>query len=480
MKMSAFIFVTFIIPLLAKADAPQGTTTVYASPNGIQEACVILPDIPGGEYSEKDRRRATKNCSVDLYEGINVALCPKTWSTSAAIMVYDIKDMNMSASDYETRYCKGKSKPDEVSTLFKFKFTMNQHDTSGTLSQSPLMYYHFSRYFGTQIDTPIAVYREIDPQTFLERVAEKGYRQAQGDMIRAAWGYILRAIKNPNTYKPTDDLFVSDRTKMYGVAAKDIGERYGTEFNGTLTGANYDEQNRQFQETAAFRALRVDGDLKTSLDKGLALARQNSHLAKDLKNVSDLQMVFWMREVTEIAVLDYIMSQQDRVGNIDYVWYWYWVENGQVKSQEEKSELPRQKISSIPVPAEIAGLKPVLVQRTHIGDNDAGVRVEYANFAKRSRQLENLKHFSAKIYTRLLKLDENLQSRGDLYGYLTSNFGLTDAEIERFVKNTNEAANLLKQQCLAGTLRFDLDSPKNYLVNGDNPVTVDCHRPSFE
>lgn len=48
------------------------------------------------------------------------------------------------------------------------------------------------------------------------------------------------------------------------------------------------------------------------------------------KDVSAPQMVFWMTELTEITLLDFIFNQQDRIGNIDYLAYWYWLENGQV------------------------------------------------------------------------------------------------------------------------------------------------------
>jgi len=37
------------------------------------------------------------------------------------------------------------------------------------------------------------------------------------------------------------------------------------------------------------------------------------------------QMAFWMNKLTEITLLDYSSSQQDRTGEIDYLSYWYWL-----------------------------------------------------------------------------------------------------------------------------------------------------------
>jgi hypothetical protein len=478
MGIHSFLFVFALLPNIVFADAPAGTTTTFTSPNGVQESCVILNDIPGGDYSKDDRKITEKDCGVDLYEGKTIALCPKTWSTSAAVMVYDITKLNVTAADYESTYCKGKEKPDGVKTIYKLKTTMNQSGTSGTFSPSPQMYYHFSRYFGTAVGVPPTVYREMDPKANLDRVGRKGLSHAAGSMNKAAWTVLTAAAANPRAYNPTDDLFTTD-SKFYGTALKDVGERYGTEVNGARQGKGYVAQNMEFQQTAPFQALRTPGDLNVAVSTGLRAASTKSALARDLVNVSPLQMIFWMREVTEIALLDYIFSQQDRVGNIDFEWKWYWVQDGKVESAKEKSELPRQKMSKIPVPAEIAAFNPVLVQRSHIGDNDAGGRVQYANFSKKTNMLADLRHFSGKIYAQLMHLDQDLQSKGEIYQYLAANFNLNGAEINQVVSNTHSAAALLKTQCEAKTLRFDLDEPKKFLIDGDKAVDLDCVNPVF-
>ncbi len=50
---------------------------------------------------------------------------------------------------------------------------------------------------------------------------------------------------------------------------------------------------------------------------------------------------YWMRDLVDITLLDYIFSQQDRIGNIDYLTYWYWVEDGQVRRMPAQAAILR-------------------------------------------------------------------------------------------------------------------------------------------
>ena len=100
-------------------------------------------------------------------------------------------------------------------------------------------------------------------------------------------------------------------------------------------------------------------------------ARSTSDLGPD---VPAAQMAFWMRELSEIVLLDFIFSQQDRVGNIDFTPYYYWAEDGRPEAQE--GQAPRSRATATCRPARCC------IRRTNLNDNDAGGRVQYANFAK--------------------------------------------------------------------------------------------------
>ena len=103
-----------------------------------------------------------------------------------------------------------------------------------------------------------------------------------------------------------------------------------------------------------------------------------------------------MLEVLDIVVLDYILGQQDRIGNIDYQWRWLWLEDNALHSATAHSETP-------PAPG------AVRLRTTWLNDNDAGIRSGYANYARSTGMLGDLRHFNPVLYERLGVLDIDIQ-----------------------------------------------------------------------
>lgn len=134
-----------------------------------------------------------------------------------------------------------------------------------------------------------------------------------------------------------------------------------------------------------------------------------------------------MREITEIVLLDYIFSQQDRIGNIDFCWHWYWVQDGDVNKKSHKGKFNRSQISRQKPLTEIAPFKPTLIQRIAINDNDAGGRVP-------------------------------------IHQYIEANFVLDARQRRQITKNTHLALGILKDTKQIGKLQFDLDKPSSHLL----------------
>ena len=285
-------------------------------------------------------------------------------------------------------------------------------------------------------------------------------------MNHAGWQAFVNADRNPSSYSPTDDLFTSDRKQIYGVLLSSPGHRYGSEINGTRKSGWGKGQNRDFQETPAYLALRSDKPLEEAIREGVTKGRKDRRIAKDLDaDVPSQQMAYWMKELTEIVLLDYIFSQQDRVGNIDYTPYYYWVENGELKHKKAKEHAGRD--ASVPADA-------ILINRTSLNDNDAGGRVQYANFAKSTQMLEKLRHMDEETYRKLLALDRDFQTGGKIYRWLQSSLGLSSREVKQIGKNTAAAADILRLTCSKGQMRFDLH-PREFFETGKvTPAKVDC------
>ena len=497
MKFTSFVF---ILPLLAStvvlAQDKTRVTKNFTSPNQIIEQCIAIEKLPLGDYSQKDLGEEQRLCALNFYDD-SVALCPKTWSTSPGTIVDSFKNVSgknlaTSSNEAESSLCKGKNSP--MDSLAKFKQTMNQADTSGTFSASSILYYHFSRALSAQVNIPVAVFRTMDKDAHYDRVTSKAAPPANASMNVAGWKWISQAESDPASYNHISDFFTKDRKQIYGVLLKDKGERYGVEINGTQENGWGKGQNFDFQKTPAFAALKSDGsDINAAINAGYAAAIQNPKMQRAFPTApSRQQMILWMNEVSEIALLDYIFSQQDRVGNVDYRWYWtYLDEKGDL--QKEKVDDPsfeslsRLNMAKITVPASLAGKNPVLLQVTQLGDNDAGGLLEYANYSKSTGMLTGvpgltapMKHLNKSTYQRLLKLARDFKNKGDNYQVLNREvrlLGYTDAGDRRFnqlIGNTMIAADLLEKNCRAGILKLDLVSLKSAMAGQYAASPTNC------
>jgi hypothetical protein len=460
----------------AATDRVAGDRHAFTSPNGVAETCVALAKMPGGAYSADDRAQEKALCTLDVYDR-HVAVCPKLKSTSPGTFVYELRKGPFAGDQqgFEAKVCPRGDivVPEADGPPAGFKVTMNARGTSGTFATASLLYYHLARYLDASVRVPVSVYRSIDRKAHDQRVTQRGLALSAGKkalaMNHAAWQALDAVEKNPAAYPEADELFTADRTRVQGVLQHVHGKRYGPELNGTRKSGWGEGQNRDFQETAPFLALRSEQPLAEAIAEGLAQARRDPALKRAMQDgVTKEQMAYWMQDLTEITLLDYIFSQQDRVGNIDYVAYWHWAEGDQVRLAEADGAR---------APAAAAGRNPQLIRRSWLNDNDAGGKVKYANFTKKTGMLEKIRHYNPKTYRQLIALDKDLVAKGKLYAYLRDTFGLTEVQLEHVVAGTREAAAILRATCKAGKLRFDLD-PDAFLASGKAVADkIDCENP---
>jgi len=476
-----------LIPGIARSGQFQGTVINHG-----KEQCIALNRFSqesGARYLPKDTDEEQKLCVV-AFDDKAIGLCPKTWSTSPGTIVYDIgkSKYNGNPSLFETEYCPKqralKGKVEGIDKVASFKQSVNgqfHQRTSATYSQASPLYYHFSRYLNTTVDVPVAVIRTMDVQDHLRRVASKGLGLVHAGMIAAGWNVVLSAEKNPSGYIPTDEFYYGDPKDglLYGTMLKGPGARAGAEFNGDIAGKGYTQQYIFIQKTPAFLALSDPKDFATASDDGLSSSKADPVVAKALSaGVSSQQMMFWMTELSDVMLMDYIFNQQDRPGNIDYVWVWYYVDpSGQVKTIRVDSEASRSAMASVETPPEVKNSsKSFLIQKVRINDNDAGGR-RYTNFTKNFGLLEKLHHLNPVTYAQLIRLANDFQVKGPLYKYFQGTFNLPDAYGAAIAQNVIQAAVVLKNTCKSGNMKFDL-SPESYLATGQvQAVSVDCEAP---
>jgi hypothetical protein len=471
----------------AVAGEFHGTATSFG-----REQCFMLDRFAaesGAAYRESDTKKEQELCGIS-FEDKGIGLCPKTWSTSPGTIVYDIRGSkyNGDPSAFESAFCpRQRALKDTIAGVDKlasFKQSVNgqfHQSTSATYAQASALYYHFSRYLNALIDVPVAVMRTMDRQAHLSRVASKGPAIAQGRMIAAGWNVVNSAEKNPAGYVPTNEFYYGDLQNglFYGVMLKNRGARYGAEFNGNISGKGYTEQYAFLQKTPAFIALASQANVLDAVPLAIAQSKRDPIVARALgPAIPNEQMMFWMQELSEMLILDHVFSQQDRPGNIDYVWVWYYVSgDDQLKTARADSEVGRPAMNSVPAPDEVAGSpRKYLIQKTQLNDNDAGGR-RYSNFTQRFGLLAKLHHLNPVTYRQLVHLAMDFEAKGPIYKYLRDAFYVSETNADLITQNAIQASHTLQSTCKTGMMKFDLN-PEAYLVKQKvEQVQVDCENP---
>ena len=407
-------------------------------------------------------------CAVD-FSSDHIAICPKTWSTSAAALVYDLSATvwEKRSRDFEASVCaEGTHARDKAGAeLAVFKHSMNFRDTSGTYAPAVLLYDHLSRWLNTTVQVPAAVEYRFSSDWYRERVVQPGLalaaRHPSRKMLLAAWQHLDTALKTPVTERQ-GEYFLQDGSTLWGAALLFTGRRYGAEINGTRESGWGSGQNYDFQHTAPFLALRHDGDLAQSVAFGVQQARSDPTMAQALPAaIEPLQVKWWMIEILDTVVLDYLLGQQDRIGNIDYQWRWLWLDDGHLQTMPAATSSP-------PYPG------AVKLRTTWLNDNDAGVRSGYANYAKKTGMLDGLRHFNPALYKRLKLLAGDLAGRGPVYQSIAANYHLRTREVEAIVARMAELDRIITADCQAGRYRFDLQPVDILLQPAPAGASIAC------
>jgi hypothetical protein len=414
--------------------------------------CEALP-TPGRATLPEDAAAEQAFCAIDV-NSASIAVCPKTWSTSPGAPVYSLSgtEWEGNAAQFEAQFCGvgGHARDRAHSELAIFKNSLNGRKTSGTFAPAALLYYHFSRVLETQVQVPVAVRVEFPVAAYRARVVKPGLAYSDTGhlgMLHEGWLEMDRALADPAAYSHRREIFAADGQWLWGVFLLEEGRRYGPEVNGTRASGWGDGQNRDFQQTAPFLALRKDLPLAQAIAAGIEQARRDEGMAAELPaETPPPQVARWMRDITEIVILDYMLRQQDRIGNVDYVWRWHWLEDGELQLAAARP----------------AGSNALRLRLSVLNDNDAGVRASYANYATRTDMLADWHHMDAGLYRRVQALAADFEGSGPVAQALRRNYRISTREAEGIIERGIELAARLRQRCAAGALRFDL-SPQGML-----------------
>jgi hypothetical protein len=366
-------------------NKPPGQETVsHVAPNGTVESAIRSLPFPGHReiYSKKDVEKEKELAEIDFYngktkEGLDIVLIPKTYSTSPGINLHAVNlPAGLSRLSYaEAHTAKSHSSNDKI--IAKYKQTIPTHFT---YSPSILGYYHLSRFLDTGHVEP-AIVRTMDVAAH-KPLADLGKAKAIGSNNRKQWTE-LRALDDTHS---NPALYTEDGKQLCGaLQANPTGEQSYPHLSD-LGGA------------AAFSASAEFGKVTNSTPLKLDYKDANGKL-----NQAAVQQIVQIKDLSDMVLMDFIMSQADRFsGNMHSQKIYLWIENGVLKRKAQKSDSEKaaEQLKEIPPEA-------VLINRMILKDNDAGLIS--GNSAKSYHLLEKISHMDPKTYNGLLDLQTELQ-----------------------------------------------------------------------
>jgi hypothetical protein len=402
-------------PGLSAPRAPE--ITEHTAPNGTVELATRPSTFPGHPeiYSQKDIEKEKELAAIDFYNGktkddLDIVLIPKTYSTSPGLNVHAIKlPGGASRLSYASAHT-GKGDSGQGKMIAKYKQSIPTHFT---YSPSILGYYHLSRFLDAGHVEP-AIVRTMDVASH-KPLADLGKAKATGSNNRTQWTE-LRALDDAHSNL---SLYTKDGKQLYGVLqANPTGEQSYPHLSD-LGGA------AAFAASSEFARVTSSSPLKLTYKD-----------AAGKLNQAAVQQIVQIRDLSDMVLMDYIMSQADRFsGNMHSEKVYLWIENGVLKSESKKSDPAKaaEQLKQISADA-------VLVNRMIMKDNDAGLIS--GNSAKTYHLLEKISHMDSKTYDRLLDLQKELQKPEVAHWYQTELL-FTSADFNTMKNNVDQAVAIL-------------------------------------
>ncbi|MGZ3791344.1 MAG: hypothetical protein ACXVCP_03280 [Bdellovibrio sp.] len=302
-----------------------GSTVEFQASGLMNEICVIpskIKTFPDTRYSKKDEEKEAKLCSLTVYENsletddslTTVATCPKITSTNPGVLFVEIpghdkKDWNKEKT--ENAFCKPKT---EFSPAYKDAYEVEaklKHSVTCSYTPSALAAYHVGRMLGGAGNTPVAVTRTMNRQTHEGIIAKAQdlLKDQTNTIIFNSWNMFQK-----KSAEHTDDkIYIDDGQQIYGALSENIKKEFiYTEVSGV---GPYDTRYARFQKQEPF--LRITDNRTLSEIAGGMNYRNVIPVAQQMKDVSDM------------IILDTLLSQDDRIGNIHFKLNWASIdENG--------------------------------------------------------------------------------------------------------------------------------------------------------
>ena len=407
------------------AHLPRGEKIVeIAVPGKNPEVCVVPKHFADATYSSDDTAAEAKLCAID--ENTNAAVCPKTNSTNPGLDLHSVPPgftpAQVAAANCGTQGAK---------KIAKYKLS-----TSCSYTPSILGYYHLSRMLGGIGDVPPAVIRTFELQNHVALGRKALAETSSSSLIHQTWASLMTQLTAGAGASRRDLLLTDDFKQSYGALSVNPKKEqfYREFFNG---GANPVAKATNFRDKNPITALLArNGDINTLVGRSFTAA--------------NVQTMVQLQDAADMIVIDTLMNQQDRFGNVHYLEVYYYQDPRNLNADGSK----KVKSSKTPPADTVLVAGAVQVKKMLLKDNDCGVVKQ--NVAKQANLADHIAHISPNTYERLLKLDAVADS-ADTRDFFTKELLFTAADYASVLVNLHALAAKLHQACSQGRLRPDLD-----------------------
>ena len=249
--------------------------------------------------------------------------------------------------------------------------------------------------------------------------------------------------------------------------------------------SNYlNQQYNNFMRDPMVVALMTQASLDETIQKVISEFPHDKQIKQKLEmaDSSRHQMILWMQNLSQLIVKDYSSSEWNSFDNIKYVWTWAYIKNDQLILEKDEENVDYYSLikmigTQINLPKRIANLNPIPLQKIMLGDNNTENLDQNNNPMRKFRILENLRHFNSDYYKEIQVIASDFRNKGTFFHFLETTHNLHHPRISfiEYTSNFIDAAKILKNSCIQGTLHFDLDL-KTFMINKGNFVEekVDC------
>jgi hypothetical protein len=419
-------------------NAPLGIkASKFAVPGqSTQETCIVPKHILFAEYRKADENREQELCKYNFYESSGatdssgaVVVCPKTSSTSAAVLLYDIPDGHTKSELQSTSICLSLETKDHppsgVKEIAKFKQT--DDDKTCTSTSSILGYYHVSRALGDVAQIAQAVIRTMDFDQHGKIVSQalSMARVVRNGALRKSWNN-FNAFRSGSSNNP-GSLFTLDNNQIFGaLISKDHGT---TPYKEWVTDANSGQTN--IDAVSAFRNV-------TNPQPAAKIIGNRSFTQ------STAQGLLAMRDMSEMLLIDTLMQQNDRTsgGNIDASTEVIYLDGAKFKTDKTGKNVP-------------SGLPQFTVKRLHLVDNDCGL-IEGPGVIVKQGYLDRVNHLHPKTYSRLMQFASKWESDPSVKAFFQTEALFSPTQILSFERILLKTRDTLRAKCKQSDHFLDL------------------------